>query len=181
MLYGGSMSQLNGGGNVYLPDYSVRQLTHVQIIKITRSHYQNALTATRMDSSPQTPDADARLTEANTPTPEPPAPEHGATLMPPEQTTTTTLMPPPREPGRPSSARTRGQQSSVPHSTSLLNEKNRIVQTDTSPFISSLSLSGSEDTLGKKLLLKFSHKKRKKSREGEKTPEDISEQPLVKT
>lgn len=56
------------------------------------------------------------------------------------------------------------------------------METDTSPFISSsLSLSGSEDTLGKKLLLKLSHKKRKKSREGEKTPEDISEQPLVET
>ncbi|XP_035770376.1 metal transporter CNNM1-like, partial [Neolamprologus brichardi] len=219
MLYGGSMSQLNGGGNVYLPDYSVRQLTHLQLIKITRSHYQNAVTATRMDSSPQTPDADTRLTESNSPTPGPPAPEPTtATLMPPDHTTAT-LMPPPREPSRPSSARTRGQQSSVPHSTSLLNEKNRIVrsksdgqkspsdsvflrmdeipyiredrcepdmasvpiETDTSPFISSLSLSGSEDTLGKKLLLKLSHKKRKKSREGEKTPEDISEQPLVKT
>lgn len=34
MLYGGSMGQLNGGGNVYLPDYSVRQLTHLQIIKV---------------------------------------------------------------------------------------------------------------------------------------------------
>ncbi|KAM7009627.1 metal transporter CNNM1-like [Tautogolabrus adspersus] len=223
MLYGGSMGQLNGGGNVYLPDYSVRQLTHLQIIKITRSHYQNAVTATRMDTSPQTPDADALLTEGNTLTPEPPTTEHSATLMPPQHTTTTTLMPPPRELGRPTSARTRGQQSSVPHSTSLLNEKNRIVrsksdgqkspsdsvflrmdeipyiredraeaepnpditsvpiETDTSPFISSLSLSGSEDTLGKKLLLKLSHKKRKKSREGEKTPEDTSEQPLVKT
>ncbi len=99
--------------------------------QITRSHYQNAVTATRMDSSPQTPDADARLTEGNNLTPEPPAAEHTATLMPPQHTTTTTtttLMPPPREPSRPSSARTRGQQSSVPHSTSLLNEKNRIVR-----------------------------------------------------
>ncbi|KAG7217699.1 hypothetical protein INR49_021229 [Caranx melampygus] len=104
MLYGGSMGQLNGAGNVYLPDYSVRQLTHLQIIKITRSHYQNAVTATRMDSSPQTPDADARLTEGNTPTPEPPTTEHTATLMPPPHhttTTTTTLMPPPRELGGP--------------------------------------------------------------------------------
>ncbi|XP_056266253.1 metal transporter CNNM1-like isoform X2 [Pseudoliparis swirei] len=198
MLYGGSLGQLNGGGNVYLPDYSVRQLTHLQIIKITRGHYQNAVTATRMDTSPQTPDADACLAGG-------PAP-----------TTTTTLMPPPRETGRPSSARTRGQQSSVPHSTSLQHKKNRIVrsksdgqkspsdsvflrldeipyirqhrytasvpmETDTSPFISSLSLSGSEETLGKKLLLKLSHRKRKKSREGEKTPEDISDEPLVKT
>ncbi|XP_028308385.1 LOW QUALITY PROTEIN: metal transporter CNNM1-like [Gouania willdenowi] len=203
MLYGGSMNQLNGGGNSYLPDYSVRQLTHLQIIKITRSHYQNAVTATRMDSSPQTPDADTRLSDANSPTPEPPATEHTPTLM-----SRTHLHP---------------HQSSVPHSTSLLNERNRIVrsksdgqkspsdsvflrmdeipyiredrsendthtdlasvptETDTSPFISNLSPSGSEDTLGKKLLLKLSHKKRKKSREGEKTPEDISEQPLVKT
>ncbi|CAK6979137.1 metal transporter CNNM1, partial [Scomber scombrus] len=91
MLYGGSMGQLNGGGNVYLPDYSVRQLTHVQIIKITRSHYQNALTATRMDSSPQTPDADTRLTEGTGSTPEPPAPEHaGASLMPPDHSTSST-------------------------------------------------------------------------------------------
>lgn len=97
--------------------------------QITRSHYQNAVTATRMDSSPQTPDADARLSEGNQLTPDPPATEHGATLMPPpHNTTTTTLMPPPREPSRPGSARTRGQQSSVTHSTSLLNEKNRIVR-----------------------------------------------------
>ncbi|MEQ2159126.1 hypothetical protein GOODEAATRI_019337, partial [Goodea atripinnis] len=142
MLYAGSMGQLNGGGSFYLPDYSVRQLTPLQIIKvltssillsghcehpITRSHYQNALTATRMDSSPQTPDADTRLAEANTLTPDPSATHHTATLMPFEPTTAT-LLPPPREPSRPSSARTRGQQSSVPHSTSVLNEKNRIVR-----------------------------------------------------
>ncbi|XP_033985827.1 metal transporter CNNM1-like [Trematomus bernacchii] len=223
MLNGGSSSQLSGGGNVYLPDYSVRQLTALQVIKITRSHYQNAMTASRMDSSPQTPDADACLAEDVSPTPGPPAGprDHSSstpssstpsTLMPPPST----LMPPPREHYRPSSARARGQQSGVTPSTSLLNEKNRIVrsksdgqkspsdsvflrmdeipyiredrseadahddmacvaiETDTSPFISSLSLSGSEDTLGKKLLLKLSHRKRKKSREGEKTPEDIS-------
>ncbi|CAL8353159.1 unnamed protein product [Boreogadus saida] len=212
MLYGGSMNQLNGGGSAYLPDYSVRQLTPVQVIKITRSHYQNALTATRMDTSPQTPEPDLQPPELRPPVLEPPTPEHGSHLM-----------PPPRDTGRPASARSRGQQSSVPHSTSLLNEKNRIVrsksdgqkspsdsvflrldeipyiredrsesqdttetssvpmETDTSPFISALSLSGSEDTLGKKLLLKLSHKKRKKSREGDKTPEDLAEQPLVKT
>ncbi|CAF89853.1 unnamed protein product, partial [Tetraodon nigroviridis] len=59
LLSGGSVGQLaigGGGGGVYLPDYSVRQLTDLQVLKITRSHYQNALTATRMDSSPQTPD-----------------------------------------------------------------------------------------------------------------------------
>lgn len=95
--------------------------------QITRSHYQNAVTATRMDSSPQTPDADARPAEGNTPTPER---QPGTGLMPPDHTTTSSslLMPPPRESGRPGSARTRGQQSSVTHSTSLLNEKNRIVR-----------------------------------------------------
>ncbi|KAG5855277.1 hypothetical protein ANANG_G00047400 [Anguilla anguilla] len=211
MLYGGSMSQLNATNSAYLPDYSVRQLTDLQIIKITRSHYQNALTATRMDSSPQTPDADAQINEDSTPDPEAPAPEGHTPL-------------PQREP-RPSSARSRPQQSSVPHSTTVLNEKNRIVRSksdgqkspsdsvflrmdeipyiredrpegegenDTiavpmeteapsSPFISTLSLSGSEETLGKKLLLKLSHKKRKRSRDGERTPDDNSEQPLVKT
>lgn len=101
--------------------------THDALCQITRSHYQNAVTATRMDSSPQTPDADARLTEGNMLSPEPPPTEHTATLMPPQHTTTT-LMPPPREPSRPSSARSRAQQSSVPHSTSLLNEKNSIVR-----------------------------------------------------
>ncbi|XP_030638747.1 metal transporter CNNM1-like [Chanos chanos] len=210
MLYGGSMNQLNGGGSAYLPDYSVRQLTDLQIIKITRSHYQNALTASRMDSSPQTPDADTRTGEGNTPTPDPPIAEHG--VMP--------LLP--RE-SRTGSSRIRSQQSSVPHSTSLLNEKNRIVrsksdgqkspsdsvflrmdeipyiredrlegdgmndsevvsiETDSAPFISTISQSSSEDTLGRKLLLKLSHKKRKKSRDGERTPEDSSEKPLVKT
>uniref|UniRef100_A0A3B4AWY0 Metal transporter n=1 Tax=Periophthalmus magnuspinnatus TaxID=409849 RepID=A0A3B4AWY0_9GOBI len=179
MLYGGSMGQLNGGSNLYLPDYSVRQLTHLQVIKISRSHYQNAVTASRMDSSPQSPDPEGRPTDGTSLTPEAPS----------------TLMPPPREPGRPGSARTRSVQASSTHCTSLLNEKNRIVRSksdgqrspsdsvflrmddipyiredrtetdtnpgvdsDTSPFLSSsgLSMSGSEDTLGKKLLLKLS-------------------------
>lgn len=43
MLYGGSMSQLNGGGNVYLPDYSVRQLTHLQIIKVTTESHTTSV------------------------------------------------------------------------------------------------------------------------------------------
>lgn len=102
--------------------------THNALCQITRSHYQNAVTATRMDSSPLTPDADARLAEGNMLSPG--APEHTSTLTPPQHNTATapTLMPPPREPSRPSSARTRGQQSSVAHSTSLLNEKNHIVR-----------------------------------------------------
>lgn len=100
----------------------------LSLFQITRSHYQNAVTATRMDSSPQTPDADTRLADGGSP--EPPAalmPPPPAAPPPPQ--TTASLMPPPREPSRPSSARNaRGHQSSVSHSTTLLNEKNRIVR-----------------------------------------------------
>lgn len=255
MLYGGSMAQLNGGANLYLPDYSVRQLTHLQVIKISRSHYQNAVTASRMDSSPQSPDPEVRPSDGTSPTPDAPPSDHMIRLHPPDHTSAdhmTRLLPPdhappdhmsrllipdhahltpssaltprPRDPGRPASARTRSVQASATHCTSLLNEKNRIVRSksdgqkspsdsvflrmdeipyiredrtetdtnpdlasavdsDTSPFLSSsgLSMSGSEDTLGKKLLLKLSHKKRKRSREGERTPEDFSEQLLVET
>uniref|UniRef100_A0A671KJB4 Metal transporter n=1 Tax=Sinocyclocheilus anshuiensis TaxID=1608454 RepID=A0A671KJB4_9TELE len=59
-IHRGSLGQLSISGGPYLPDYSVHQLTDLQIIKITRNHYQNALTATRMDSSPQTPDAESQ-------------------------------------------------------------------------------------------------------------------------
>ena len=34
LLSGGSVGQLSAGGGVYLPDYSVRQLTDLQIIKV---------------------------------------------------------------------------------------------------------------------------------------------------
>ncbi|XP_061686279.1 metal transporter CNNM1-like isoform X2 [Syngnathoides biaculeatus] len=201
---GWSPGQLNGGSNVYVPDYSVRQLTPVQILKITRSHYHNAVGASRMDTSPQTPDPDAQVAE-------PLAPENGT---PAAGTAGATLMPPPWDLGRHPTARTREQQQSgIPHTTSVLNRRNRIVRsksdgqrsprdsiflrldeipysrddqpddadlanvptvTDTSPFISSLSVNASEDTLGNKLRLKLSHKKRQKLQEDDKTeePED---------
>ncbi|KAK7930108.1 hypothetical protein WMY93_006503 [Mugilogobius chulae] len=84
MLYGGSMSQLNGGSNLYLPDYSVRQLTHLQVIKISRSNYQNAVNASRMDSSPQSPDPEGRPTDGTSPTPEAPPTDHMSRLLPPD-------------------------------------------------------------------------------------------------
>ncbi|XP_062376383.1 metal transporter CNNM1 [Sardina pilchardus] len=59
-LHACSLGQLSTGGGAYLPDYSVRQLTNLQVVKVTRGHYQNALTAMRMDSSPQTPDAETQ-------------------------------------------------------------------------------------------------------------------------
>ncbi|XP_017536759.1 metal transporter CNNM1 isoform X3 [Manis javanica] len=58
--FGGSNTQLCGSGNnLYTPDYSVRILSDVQFVKVTRQQYQNALTACRMDSSPQSPDMEA--------------------------------------------------------------------------------------------------------------------------
>uniref|UniRef100_A0A8C3S5C7 Metal transporter n=1 Tax=Chelydra serpentina TaxID=8475 RepID=A0A8C3S5C7_CHESE len=57
---GGSSTQLyNSSNNLYTPDYSVHILCDVQFIKITRQQYQNALAASRMDSSPQSPDMEA--------------------------------------------------------------------------------------------------------------------------
>ncbi|XP_044228769.1 metal transporter CNNM1 [Thunnus albacares] len=207
LLSGGSVGQLTTGGGVYLPDYSVRQLTDLQIIKISRNHYQNALTATRMDSSPQTPDPVDPDTKGRPPVPE--ARSHSIAL--PLTHTHTRL-------GLARLAHLH------PHgglcNTSQLNERNRIVrsksdgqrspndtvflrmdeipyinedrpenygendvptesQPSTSPLISSLSLSSSEENIGKKLLRKLSNKRRKKSREGDKSLEEGSEQPPV--
>ncbi|XP_062286054.1 metal transporter CNNM1 [Scomber scombrus] len=209
LLSGSSMGQLTTGGGVYLPDYSVRQLTDLQIIKITRNHYQNALTATRMDSSPQTPDPVDPDTKGRPPVPE--ARSHSIAL--PLTHTHTRL-------GLARLAHLH------PHgglrNTSQLNERNRIVrsksdgqrspndtvflrmdeipyihedrpenygedgeyvptesQPSTSPLIGSLSLSSSEENIGKKLLRKLSNKRRKKSRDGDKSLEEGSEQPPV--
>ncbi|XP_073689824.1 metal transporter CNNM1 isoform X2 [Garra rufa] len=185
-IHGGSLGQLSISGAPYLPDYSVRQLTDLQIIKITRNHYQNALTATRMDSSPQTPDADSH------------APGERMTIP---ETRSNSIALPLTEP-RP--CLTRFHQHShlyrQPDSTITLNERNRIVrsksdgqkspsdsvflrmddtpyirdnrverkegtdatavpmETDlsTSQLISSHSLGGSDENLGKKLLRKLS-------------------------
>uniref|UniRef100_A0A4W3J216 Metal transporter n=1 Tax=Callorhinchus milii TaxID=7868 RepID=A0A4W3J216_CALMI len=55
---GSNNSQLNSLLQVYVPDYSVRALTDLQIIKITRQHYQNALMASIMDKTPQSSDSE---------------------------------------------------------------------------------------------------------------------------
>ncbi|KAI5606331.1 metal transporter CNNM1, partial [Silurus asotus] len=208
-IHAGSPSQLSIGGGAYLPDYSVRQLTDLQIIKVTRNHYQNALTATRMDSSPQTPDAETQ--------------PGGERTTIPETRSNSIALPLPRSHHHTHHFR-------HPHSTSMLNVKNRIVRSksdgqkspsdsvflrmdeipyirtcleekegteldlshcyyimsicletaavpketglSSSQLISSHSLNGSDDNLGKKLLRKLSNKKRKKSRDGEKPVED---------
>ncbi|KAK2911008.1 hypothetical protein Q8A67_003141 [Cirrhinus molitorella] len=41
----------------YTPDFNVRALADLQFVKITRSQYQNGLVASRLDSSPQSPDS----------------------------------------------------------------------------------------------------------------------------
>ncbi|KAI1894327.1 hypothetical protein AGOR_G00114670 [Albula goreensis] len=213
VINGSTVSQQSGGG-AYLPDYSVRQLTDLQVIKITRNHYQNALTATRMDSSPQTPDVDTQANGDSARAPKNPVPE----------TRSNSIALPVTEP-RLGYIRPRPPHLGVPYSTTTLNEKNRIVRSKsdgqkspsdsvflrmdeipyiredqaesdreydmaavpvetelpTSLFISTLSLTDSDETLGKKLLRKLSNKKRKKSREGDRTLGDCQEQPLVKS
>lgn len=203
LLSGGSMGQLTTG--IYLPDYSVRQLSDLQIIKITRNHYQNAMTATRMDSSPQTPEPMDPESKGRLPVPE--ARSHSIAL--PLTHTHTRL-------GLARLAHLHPQ--GTLHSTMHLNERNRIVRSksdgqrspndsvflrmdeipyihedrpenydndipdsppSTSPFISSLSLSSSEETIGKKLLRKLSNKRRKKSQDRQKSLEEKSEESPV--
>uniref|UniRef100_A0A8C6UJV8 Metal transporter n=1 Tax=Neogobius melanostomus TaxID=47308 RepID=A0A8C6UJV8_9GOBI len=174
LLSGGSMGQLSTG--IYLPDYSVRQLSDLQIIKITRNHYQNAMTATRMDT-PVDSESKGRL-------PVPEARSHSIALPLTHAHTRLGL-------ARLAHLHPQGMLRSTTH----LNERNRIVRSksdgqrspndsvflrmdeipyihedrpenydndipdsppSTSPFISSLSLSSSEETIGKKLLRKIS-------------------------
>ncbi|XP_078095372.1 metal transporter CNNM4-like isoform X2 [Mustelus asterias] len=40
----------------YIPDFSVRALTDLQYVKVTRQQYQNGLLASRLDSTPQSPE-----------------------------------------------------------------------------------------------------------------------------
>ncbi|KAF0034278.1 hypothetical protein F2P81_014344 [Scophthalmus maximus] len=55
----GSNSQLNSSfpSQQYVPDFYVRALTDLQFVKITRTQYQNGLMASRLDSTPQSPES----------------------------------------------------------------------------------------------------------------------------
>lgn len=55
---GGSNNQLSAV-TPYVADFSVRALSDLQFVKITRQEYQNGLTTSRMDSCPQSPDSGA--------------------------------------------------------------------------------------------------------------------------
>uniref|UniRef100_A0A087YLR1 Metal transporter n=1 Tax=Poecilia formosa TaxID=48698 RepID=A0A087YLR1_POEFO len=53
---GGSNTQIPGTPFQYIPDFSVRALADLQYVKVTRAQYQNALLASRLDSTPQSPE-----------------------------------------------------------------------------------------------------------------------------
>ncbi|XP_044051822.1 metal transporter CNNM4-like isoform X2 [Siniperca chuatsi] len=69
----GSNSQLNNSipSQQYTPDFYVRALTDLQFVKITRAQYQNGLMASRLDSTPQSPESShntVRLDQTTPPT-----------------------------------------------------------------------------------------------------------------
>ncbi|KAK3521825.1 hypothetical protein QTP70_018561 [Hemibagrus guttatus] len=52
----GSNSQLNSASTPqYVPDFNVRALSDLQFVKVTRAQYQNGLLASKLDSTPQSP------------------------------------------------------------------------------------------------------------------------------
>ncbi|XP_067858161.1 metal transporter CNNM1 [Heptranchias perlo] len=184
--FGGSTHQLNLSSYNYLPDYSVRQLTDLQFVKITRMQYTNAVTASQMDSSPQTPDIDKSITESTSKDP--------TTSM---STETTNLL---NEKNHVIRSKSDGLKSpsdpfflgiDTVHNTEKTGFKiqhygenisiNIDPEVNNPEWKNSTSLSSSsEETLGKKLLRKLSVKKRKKSRDSEKSPEENLNVPQLK-
>ncbi|XP_071604661.1 metal transporter CNNM1 isoform X9 [Heliangelus exortis] len=149
--YGGSTTQLHSSSNnIYTPDYSVHILCDIQFVKITRQQYHNALVASRMDSSPQSPDIDAfdrDSTKASTARGTPQTPKEDAT----------TLL---------------NERNSVLYSEccgTVLEAESPVREAGTSS-----SPGSSEETLGRKLLRSLSAHKQQSSPEGEKTPEESS-------
>ncbi|XP_054867330.1 metal transporter CNNM4 isoform X2 [Amphiprion ocellaris] len=67
----GSNSQLNNSipSQQYTPDFYVRALTDLQFVKITRAQYQNGLMASRLDSTPQSPESGHNATRLDQTTP----------------------------------------------------------------------------------------------------------------
>ncbi|KAG8135681.1 hypothetical protein E2320_008736, partial [Naja naja] len=61
---GNSNNQLNSSFlQVYVPDYSVRAISDIQYVKISRQQYQNAVMASRMDKTPQSSDSETTKIE----------------------------------------------------------------------------------------------------------------------
>ncbi|XP_029366623.1 metal transporter CNNM4 isoform X2 [Echeneis naucrates] len=67
----GSNSQLNNSVPLqqYTPDFYVRALSDLQFVKITRAQYQNGLIASRLDSTPQSPESGNNTTRLDQTTP----------------------------------------------------------------------------------------------------------------
>ncbi|XP_048361979.1 metal transporter CNNM1 isoform X1 [Sphaerodactylus townsendi] len=190
--YGGSSTQLQSGSNnnIYTPDYSVHILCDVQFVKITRQQYQNALVASRMDSSPQTPDLevfnDGDSTKAPTIRGTPQTPKDDPAILLSMRNSIVVSH---------SDGRLKSPTDSVflhmegiPHiqeelagaTESNTQQKNEgcffSLQPETSykEAETSTSPSGPEEPLGKKLLRTLSGKRRKPSAESEKSPDDNS-------
>ncbi|KAK7125409.1 hypothetical protein R3I93_020928 [Phoxinus phoxinus] len=105
---GGSNSQLNNSPVAqYVPDFNVRAITDVQFVKITRSQYHNGFLASKLDSTPQSPESShTRLDTGPLPPPTP-------TPTPTVSVNHTTAPTAPRENG-------------PDETTSLLNDKNSL-------------------------------------------------------
>ncbi|NXH76547.1 CNNM1 protein, partial [Hydrobates tethys] len=197
--YGGSTTQLHSSSNnIYTPDYSVHILCDVQFVKVTRQQYHNALVASRMDSSPQSPDMEAfdrDSTKAST--------TRGTPQTPKEDTTT--LL---NERNSMMCSRSEGLRSptesvflrmeGIPFIQEELadNEENSKRQSESGRgghttvgaaraavsrgtaarlgFCRHSSPSSAEETLGRRLLRSLSGRKQRPSLEGEKTPEESS-------
>ncbi|XP_067288850.1 metal transporter CNNM4 isoform X2 [Pseudorasbora parva] len=100
----GSNSQLNNSPVAqYVPDFNVRALTDLQFVKITRSQYQNGLLASKLDSTPQSPESSHTHLDTG------PLPPHTPSIS----ANHTTALPAPRENG-------------PDETTSLLNDKNSL-------------------------------------------------------
>ncbi|XP_063291314.1 metal transporter CNNM1 isoform X4 [Pelobates fuscus] len=190
--YGGSNNQLsNSNNNLYIPDYSVHILCDVQFVKITRQQYQNALTASRMDSSPQSPEIEVFSEGDSTK-----STKYLRVSESPKDDTTATLA----HDRNSSFAGSKSDGLKSPNDSVFLHmediprireeladnanctihhtdccgigmdQENSSVEIVTNSTVSC----STEETLGKKLLRTLSGKTRKKSRDAEKSPEESS-------
>ncbi|NXW96584.1 CNNM1 protein, partial [Larus smithsonianus] len=197
--YGGSSTQLHSSSNnIYTPDYSVHILCDVQFVKVTRQQYHNALVASRMDSSPQSPDMEAfdrDSTKASTARGTPQTPkEDPTTLLNERNTAMCDRSEGPRSPSESVFLR----MEAIPFIQEELadNEENskrqsefgRGGQTNTHTTLGVVGAAvpqgvtarlgfcrhSSEETLGRRLLRSLSGRKQRLAPEGEKTPEESS-------
>ncbi|NWI30049.1 CNNM1 protein, partial [Sula dactylatra] len=200
--YGGSTTQLHSSSNnIYMPDYSVHILCDVQFVKVTRQQYHNALVASRMDSSPQSPDMEAfdrDSTKASTTRGTPQTPKEDPTTLLNERNN---IMCSRTEGLRSPSESVFLRMEGIPFIQEELadNEENSKRQSEsgcggggrhmtlgaaraavprgtaaTLGFCRHSSPSSSEEMLGRRLLRSLSGRKQRPSPEGEKTPEESS-------